>query len=75
MSIGLVALPTGVTLPYTMPLVISGFLATNSISGGVLQLILLVLLTGMWYVFLSVLSKQMLKEESQNMLKEESEKN
>lgn len=63
MSLGLVAWPTGAVFPYTMPLVISGFLATNSISGSILQIVILVILTFMWYIFLNVLSKKMLETE------------
>ncbi|MDH6363906.1 PTS system cellobiose-specific IIC component [Enterococcus sp. PF1-24] len=58
MSVGLVPFTTGVALPYTMPLVISGAIVTNSLQGAILQLFLLVILTFMWYVFLKVLDNQ-----------------
>lgn len=65
MAIGLVPLTTGVALPYTMPLVISGAIVTNSIQGAILQLILLVILTAMWYTFLRVLDGQKQQKEGQ----------
>lgn len=58
MVLGLVPLTTGVALPYTMPLVISGAIVTNSISGALLQVVLLVSLTLMWYIFLKVLDQE-----------------
>ncbi|WP_321384960.1 PTS transporter subunit EIIC [uncultured Enterococcus sp.] len=58
MAIGLVPYTTGVVLPYTMPLVISGAIVTNSLMGAVLQLVLLVILTIMWYIFLRVMDNQ-----------------
>lgn len=63
MSIGFVPFTTGVALPYTMPLIISGAIVTNSIRGAILQLFLLVILTFMWYVFLKVLDNQKRIEE------------
>lgn len=58
MAIGLVPYTTGVVLPYTMPLVISGAIVTNSLMGAVLQLVLLMILTIMWYIFLRVMDNQ-----------------
>lgn len=63
-STGLVAFTTGVTLPYTVPLIISGAIVTNSISGAILQIVLVIILTVMWYTFLKVLDVQKLKEEA-----------
>lgn len=63
MNIGLVPFTTGVALPYTMPLIVSGAIVTNSIRGAILQLFLLVILTFMWYVFLKVLDNQKRNEE------------
>lgn len=60
---GLVSFTTGVTLPYTVPLVISGAIVTNSISGSILQIILVIILTVMWYTFLKVLDIQKMKVE------------
>jgi PTS system cellobiose-specific IIC component len=58
MAVGLVPYTTGVVLPYTMPLVISGAIVTNSLMGAVLQVVLLVILTIMWYIFLRVMDNQ-----------------
>ncbi len=58
MAWGLVPLTTGVAFPYTMPLVISGAIVTNSIRGALLQFVLLVILTAMWYLFLNVMDQQ-----------------
>ncbi len=68
MAIGLVPLTTGITLPYTTPLVLSGFIVTNSLMGSLLQLVLLVILTIMWYMFLKILDIQTLnqKKEEEN---------
>lgn len=44
MSIGLVAIPVGIAVPWTMPPIISGYLATGGqISGAVLQIILIII--------------------------------
>ena len=53
MSIGLVPICTGVAIPWTMPVVLSGFLATGW-QGAVLQLLLLIL-----GVFISVSEQKM----------------
>ncbi|MFQ7235802.1 MAG: PTS sugar transporter subunit IIC [Enterococcus hulanensis] len=58
MNLGLVPFTTGVALPYTMPLIVSGAIVTNSIRGAILQIVLLIILTFMWYVFLKVLDNQ-----------------
>ncbi|MFR3298577.1 MAG: PTS transporter subunit EIIC, partial [Fusobacterium sp.] len=39
MAIGLAPIPTGVTVPWTVPIFFSGSLATNSMMGGILQII------------------------------------
>lgn len=58
MNLGLVPFTTGVALPYTMPLIVSGAIVTNSIRGAILQIVLLIILTFMWYVFLKILDNQ-----------------
>lgn len=54
MSFGIVPWATGVTLPITTPIVLSGILATNSIIAGLAQALLIVPLTAMWYFFLRI---------------------
>lgn len=62
MALGLVPLTIGITLPYTTPLILSGFIVTNSIRGSILQIVILVVLTVMWYMFLKILDIQTTKE-------------
>lgn len=64
MASGLVAITTGVALPYTMPMLLSGMMVTNSISGAILQFVLLAILTVMWYIFLNIATKN---NESEDM--------
>lgn len=58
MYLGLCPLCTGVSVPWTTPMVLSGIITTNSLMGGVVQLITIGVLTGMWYVFLKMLYHQ-----------------
>lgn len=58
MSTGIVPPPTGVSVPWTVPIFISGTMATNSIMGGILQLIDFVIVGFIWYPFLRILDKQ-----------------
>ncbi len=39
-------------------MILSGIITTNSLMGGVVQLITIVALTALWYVFLKMLYKQ-----------------
>lgn len=63
MAIGLVPTPTGVTVPWTMPAPISGWMMCNDIRGGILQLVVLVIGGLIYYPFIKSLDKQYLKEE------------
>lgn len=63
MSIGLVPLTTGVAVPWTTPVILSGMVATNSWQGGVLQIVQMAIIFVVWLPFLKALDKQMLKEE------------
>lgn len=67
MSFGLVAKATGVLIPWTTPCFISGTLATNSISGGILQIILIVITGAIYYPFIRAWDKQKLMEEQAKM--------
>lgn len=58
MAVGIVPAPTGVAVPWTVPVLFSGMLATNSILGGVLQLVDMVIVGFIWYPFLRMLDKQ-----------------
>lgn len=65
MSSGIVPPPTGVAVPWTTPMILSGMLATNSIMGGVLQLVQLLIVFAIWFPFLKALDKTNLKKESE----------
>ncbi|MHC9000415.1 PTS cellobiose transporter subunit IIC [Enterococcus bulliens] len=58
MSAGIVPAPTGVSVPWTVPIFFSGMLATNSVLGGLLQLVDMVIVGFIWYPFLRVLDKE-----------------
>ncbi|MGL5313800.1 MAG: PTS cellobiose transporter subunit IIC [Peptostreptococcaceae bacterium] len=67
MASGLVAKATGVLIPWTTPAFLSGFLATNSISGGILQLILIVVTGAIYYPFIMAWDKEKLAEENEDL--------
>ncbi|MDK2920314.1 MAG: cellobiose system component [Candidatus Petromonas sp.] len=71
MAIGLVPPPTGVIVPWTMPIFFSGMLATNSLAGGILQLVNFVIVMIIWLPFLIAIDKQYYDKEK----KEETAKN
>jgi PTS system cellobiose-specific IIC component len=58
MATGLVPIPTGISVPWTVPIVLNGILATNSILGGVLQIIDFIIVGLIWYPFLKIMDKQ-----------------
>lgn len=62
MDFGLVPICSGIQVPWTTPLFISGILATN-IWGGVLQLILLVIGVFLYLPFIKIMDNQYLAEE------------
>ncbi|WP_179395940.1 PTS sugar transporter subunit IIC [Lacticaseibacillus absianus] len=64
MKTGIVPLATGVLVPWTMPPVLSGFLATNSWTGSLLQLINIVLDVLVYLPFLMSVNKQQVLEEA-----------
>lgn len=72
MSIGLVPLCSGVAIPWTMPVILSGFLATGW-QGAVLQLLLLILGVFIYMPFIKMMDKQYLEEEAKAVNKEEDE--
>ncbi|WP_246013783.1 PTS sugar transporter subunit IIC [Companilactobacillus suantsaicola] len=64
-ALHLVPLPTGlVQVPWTTPIVISGYLVTGSISGAVLQLICFVAVILVWLPFVKVADKEIITEEN-----------
>lgn len=62
MSLGIVPITSGVHIPWTMPVIISGFLSTG-IRGAILQAILLVLGVFIYLPFIRILDKQYYEEE------------
>ncbi|MBU5210828.1 PTS cellobiose transporter subunit IIC [Heyndrickxia oleronia] len=64
MSLGLVAAPSGVAVPWTMPIVLSGFLATGHLSGAIIQIIDLLVAMFIYYPFFRMWDKQRLREET-----------
>ncbi|EGE54018.1 PTS sugar transporter subunit IIC [Streptococcus parauberis] len=54
---GIVPLTTGAQVPWTMPIFISGFLATNSIMGSLLQLVQVVVIGLIWFPFLKMIDR------------------
>lgn len=54
MATHLVPLCTGVSIPWTTPMILSGIITTNSIMGGVLQIVIILVLTVLWYIFLKI---------------------
>lgn len=63
MYLGIVPYCNGIQLPWTTPVIISGFLATNW-AGAVLQAILLVLGVFVYLPFIKIIDKQYLEEEA-----------
>lgn len=57
MDLGIFPTPTGVSVPWTVPVFFNGMLATNSFMGGVLQLIDMAIIGVIWYPFLKVVDK------------------
>ncbi|HJB23019.1 MAG TPA: PTS cellobiose transporter subunit IIC [Candidatus Jeotgalibaca pullicola] len=64
MAIGLVPYTTGVTLPWTTPPIIGGFLATNGWSGALLQIVLVVISFCIYYPFFRAADRNNLLKES-----------
>lgn len=58
MKIGMVAVTTGVFIPWTLPPVISGFIVTGDISGSLMQIVNLLIGAMLYLPFLRILDKQ-----------------
>jgi len=67
MDLGLFPTPTGVSVPWTVPVFFNGALATNSFMGGVLQLIDMVIIGLIYYPFLKILDNQNLQSQAVDM--------
>lgn len=65
MKFGLVPLTTGVAVPWTVPIFFSGILATNSLAGGILQLVILTVVLLIWSPFIKIMDMQAIKLEKE----------
>ena len=64
MSMGLVAVPTGlIQLPWTMPVILSGFMVTQSVSGAILQIVQLAVATLFWLPFMRSADREIYEAE------------
>ncbi|MDF9414812.1 MULTISPECIES: PTS cellobiose transporter subunit IIC [Bacillus] len=63
MATGIVPPPTGVNIPWTVPIFISGVMATNSLAGGLLQLFNLMIVFVIWFPFLKFIDRMNVKNE------------
>ncbi|ALF10609.1 MULTISPECIES: PTS cellobiose transporter subunit IIC [Parageobacillus] len=63
MSSGLVPPPTGVAVPWTVPIFINGIMATNSLAGGILQLVNFAIVLIIWFPFLKFIDRMNLQKE------------
>ncbi|MGZ9816731.1 PTS cellobiose transporter subunit IIC [Peribacillus simplex] len=64
MDMGLVAKPIGIVTPFTMPPIIGGYLITGSISGSILQLVIIAVSFFIYFPFFKIWDNQKLKEEN-----------
>lgn len=67
MDLGFVARPSGIAVPWTTPIFISGYLATGGkISGVILQAINFIVSVFIYYPFFNIWDKRKLQEEKEN---------
>ena len=65
MATGLVHLTNGTAMPWTMPPIISGFLATGHISGSIVQIVCIIIDIVIYYPFYRALERYNLYMETQ----------
>ena len=58
MASGIFPTPTGVSVPWTVPIIANGILATNSWMGGLLQIIDFFIVFVIWFPFLKAIDKE-----------------
>ncbi|OQP06107.1 PTS system, cellobiose-specific IIC component [Geobacillus sp. 46C-IIa] len=63
MSSGLVPPPNGVAVPWTVPILINGIMATNSLAGGLLQVVNFLIVLVIWFPFLKFIDRMNLQKE------------
>lgn len=74
MYFGLCPYPTGAVVPWTTPPLLSGFLATNSIMGAVVQFICLVVGVLMFIPFVKIIDNKYRRDEEQALAEKENNK-
>ncbi|ANB58803.1 PTS system, cellobiose-specific IIC component [Anoxybacillus sp. B7M1] len=65
MSTGMVPPPTGVAVPWTVPIFINGIMATNSLAGGLLQIVNFSIVLLIWFPFLKFMDRMNLQKEQE----------
>ncbi|MEK3992111.1 MULTISPECIES: PTS cellobiose transporter subunit IIC [Robertmurraya] len=65
MSSGMVPPPTGVAVPWTVPFFINGIMATNSLAGGLLQLVNMAIVFVIWFPFLKTMDRINVQKEKE----------
>lgn len=68
---GIVPRPIGVTVVWTTPFFLSGWIGTGSIMGGLLQLVNLAVSTLIWFPFIKALDNSYLKDEAASEAEED----
>ncbi|MDQ0363277.1 PTS sugar transporter subunit IIC [Breznakia pachnodae] len=71
-SSGLVPMINGVNLPYTLPVIISGFMLCG-VQGAILQVVLLAMTTAIYFPFFTVQDRQVYQRELENKKEKELE--
>ncbi len=65
MKTGLVAIPTGLmSVPWTTPFILKGFLTNQSISGAILEIVQLAVATALWLPFIRIEDKRICEQEA-----------
>lgn len=64
-SAGMVPRPTGATVVWTTPIFLSGWIGTGSVTGAILQLVTVIVMTLIWVPFLIAMDNQYLKAEKE----------
>lgn len=70
MYFNIVPRTNGVMVPWTMPPIIGGYLATGSIRGALLQLINIVIAVAIYYPFFKIMDDTAYKVENEDLIKE-----
>ncbi len=72
---GLVPYTTGAIVPWTVPVVLSGFLATNSIMGSILQIVQMIAMFFLWLPFVLVAGRVDQKQSEELLNEKENNEN